>query len=142
MQVTPMPNPRAHIQEPISSGVAWRACAAWNTITAELVKPTSTVTKPATTADADKSLNGFILILTCVHGWFCHHSSSVAEYLCGADHRTGIVANAYHCICTKGRGVGETVGADVSARANDRVREPSGVAKTGAAAKECVASSG
>ena len=37
MQVTPMPTPRAHIQEATSAGPAPEARAAWKTITAELV---------------------------------------------------------------------------------------------------------
>ena len=41
-----MPIPSAHIQEEIISGVAPKACAAWNTIATELVKPTSTATNP------------------------------------------------------------------------------------------------
>ena len=38
------------------AGVAPKACAAWNTIATELVKPTSTATKPAVKADRLKSL--------------------------------------------------------------------------------------
>jgi hypothetical protein len=45
------PHPRA--DEP---GVALNACAAWNTMATELVKPTSTATKPAVKADRLKSL--------------------------------------------------------------------------------------
>jgi hypothetical protein len=52
-----MPNPNAHIHEPISVGEALRAWAAWKTMTAELVNPTNTVTKPAMTAEAEKSLS-------------------------------------------------------------------------------------
>ncbi len=55
MQVRPMPRPSAHIQELICSGDAPSDCAAWNTMTAELAKPTSTVTKPAAMADRDRS---------------------------------------------------------------------------------------
>src|SRR5258705_3479966 len=55
MQVSPMPRPRARIHELTWAGVAPTAPAAWKTITAELANPTSTVTKPAVTADADRS---------------------------------------------------------------------------------------
>src|SRR5690606_23829425 len=55
MQVAPMPSPSAHIHEAVCPGVAPIACAAWNTIAAELAKPTSTVTKPAAMADAELS---------------------------------------------------------------------------------------
>ena len=55
IQVMAMPRPSAHIQEPICSALAPIAAAPWNTITAELVKPTSTVTKPATTVEGEKS---------------------------------------------------------------------------------------
>ena len=53
--VSPMPRPRAQIHDVACAGVAPRACAAANTITTELVKPTSTATKPATTAATEKS---------------------------------------------------------------------------------------
>ena len=52
-----MPSPSAHIHELICSGLAPSDCAAWNTITAELAKPTSTVTKPAATADSERSFS-------------------------------------------------------------------------------------
>src|SRR5690606_22166448 len=55
MQVAPMPRPSAHIHEAVWPGVAPIACAAWNTIAAELANPTSTVTKPAAIADTDWS---------------------------------------------------------------------------------------
>jgi hypothetical protein len=55
MQVTPMPSPSAHIHEAICAWSAPTACAAWNTITAELAKPTSTVMKPATMAGIERS---------------------------------------------------------------------------------------
>jgi len=55
MLVSTMPSPRAHIQEAISPAVACSVCAAWKTITAELVKPTRTATKPALRADSEKS---------------------------------------------------------------------------------------
>jgi hypothetical protein len=55
MQVAPMPRPSAHIQEATSAGPAPAARAAEKTMAAELVYPTSTVTKPATTADAERS---------------------------------------------------------------------------------------
>ena len=48
MLVSAMPRPRAHIHEVACAGVAPKAAAAWNTMTTELVKPTSTATKPAT----------------------------------------------------------------------------------------------
>jgi len=51
-----MPRPSAHIQEVTCPGVAWKACAAWNTMATELVKPTSTATKPAVKADRLRSL--------------------------------------------------------------------------------------
>jgi hypothetical protein len=51
-----MPRPSAHIQEVICAGVAPNACAAWNTMATELVKPTSTATKPAVKADRLRSL--------------------------------------------------------------------------------------
>ncbi len=51
MHVSPIPRPSAHIHEPISRGDAPAARAASKTITAELVKPTSTATNPAATAD-------------------------------------------------------------------------------------------
>src|SRR5258706_16098521 len=50
-----MPSPSAHIQELICAAVAPSAVAAWNTMATELVNPTSTATKPAVTADKDKS---------------------------------------------------------------------------------------
>src|SRR5690606_10415950 len=55
MQVAPMPRPSAHIHEAVWPGAAPIACAAWNTIAAELANPTSTVTKPAAIADTDWS---------------------------------------------------------------------------------------
>jgi hypothetical protein len=51
-----MPRPSAHIHEVICAGVAPKACAAWNTSATELVKPTSTATKPAVKADKLRSL--------------------------------------------------------------------------------------
>ncbi len=48
---SPMPIPSAHIHEAIISGVATKACAAWKTMATELVKPTSTATKPAVKAE-------------------------------------------------------------------------------------------
>jgi hypothetical protein len=72
MQVSPIPRPSAHIQDAISGGPAPTACAAWNTMTALLVNPTSTVTKPATTAETeisrrnDMSIRAFLLFgLSC-----------------------------------------------------------------------------
>ena len=53
---SPMPSPSAHIQEVICAGVAWNACAAWNTMATELVNPTNTATKPAVNADRLRSL--------------------------------------------------------------------------------------
>ena len=46
----PMPRPRAQIQEVVCCASAPTAWAAWNTMATELVKPTSTATKPATMA--------------------------------------------------------------------------------------------
>ena len=53
---SPMPSPSAHIHEVICAGVAPKACAAWNTMATELVKPTSTATKPAVKAERLRSL--------------------------------------------------------------------------------------
>lgn len=50
-----MPTPSAHIHEATSAGDARGRCAAANTITAELLKPTRTVTKPATTAARERA---------------------------------------------------------------------------------------
>src|SRR5260370_35967159 len=55
VHVSPMPSPRASIHEPTWASVAPTAPAAWKTMTAALAKPTSTVTKPATTAETEKS---------------------------------------------------------------------------------------
>src|SRR5690349_23195623 len=55
-----MPMPSAHIQEDTISGMAPKAWAAWNTIATELVKPTSTATKPAVKAERLKSLKNRI----------------------------------------------------------------------------------
>ena len=52
----PMPMPSAHIHDAIIAGVAPKACAAWNTIATELVKPTSAATKPAVAAERLRSL--------------------------------------------------------------------------------------
>ena len=52
----PMPKPSAHIHEVTCAGVAWKACAAWNTMATELVNPTNTATKPAVKADRLRSL--------------------------------------------------------------------------------------
>jgi hypothetical protein len=54
-----MPKPSAHIQEAVCASLAPRACAAEKTMAAELVNPTSTATKPATTVDRDASLSHF-----------------------------------------------------------------------------------
>ena len=53
---SPMPMPSAQTHDAISSGPAPKARAAWNTMATELVKPTSTATKPAVTAETLKSL--------------------------------------------------------------------------------------
>src|SRR6185312_389953 len=53
---SPMPRPSAHIHEEICAAVAWKACAAWNTMATELVKPTSTATNPALKALRERSL--------------------------------------------------------------------------------------
>jgi len=50
-----MPSPSIH--DAVSAGVAPSARAAWNTMTAEPEKPTSTATNPATTAENDRSRN-------------------------------------------------------------------------------------
>jgi hypothetical protein len=57
IEVMPMPRPSAHIHEVVCAGVAPSAWAAAKTMTTELVKPTSTATKPAITADSDRSLH-------------------------------------------------------------------------------------
>ena len=54
---SPMPRPSAHIHELICAGVAPSTVAAWNTMPTELVKPTSTATKPAVAAERDRSLS-------------------------------------------------------------------------------------
>jgi hypothetical protein len=64
----PMPRPSAHIQEVMSSGVAPKASAAWKTMATELVKPTSTATKPAVAADRLRSRKKDIR-----HRSACHH---------------------------------------------------------------------
>ena len=50
------------IHEAISAGDAPRARAAWKTITAELVIPTSTATKPAATEEIERSLKKRIVV--------------------------------------------------------------------------------
>src|SRR5579862_2838680 len=57
MLVTPVPTPSAQIHEVVCAVVAPSACAAWNTTATELVNPTSTAMKPATTADTEISLS-------------------------------------------------------------------------------------
>lgn len=57
MLVSPVPMPSGHIHDEISAGVAPSACAAWNTTATELVNPTSTAMKPATTAENERSFN-------------------------------------------------------------------------------------
>ena len=57
--VPPMPKPSAHIQDAVCASLAPKACAAEKTMAAELVNPTRTATKPATTVDRDASLNHF-----------------------------------------------------------------------------------
>jgi hypothetical protein len=59
-EASPMPMPSAHIHEAAISGVAPKACAAWNTMATELVKPTSTATKPAVKAERLRSLKNRI----------------------------------------------------------------------------------
>jgi len=56
MEVSPIPKPSAMIQEPICAGVAPAAAAAWNTMAAELVKPTRTAMKPATIGGSQAAL--------------------------------------------------------------------------------------
>ena len=53
--VQPMPRPSAQIHDAVCAGVAPSAAAAWKTMTTELAKPTSTATKPATSADSDRA---------------------------------------------------------------------------------------
>ena len=55
MLVRPVPTQIDQIHEVTCAGVAPSACAAWKTTTIELVTPTSIATKPATTADSDRS---------------------------------------------------------------------------------------
>src|SRR5258705_4036833 len=55
MPASPMPRPSARTHELTGAGAAPPAPGAGKTITAELANPTSTVTKPAVTADADRS---------------------------------------------------------------------------------------
>ncbi|WLA03068.1 hypothetical protein MO330_00730 [Xanthomonas translucens] len=50
-----MPSASAHIHDAICAREASSVRAAWNTITAELAKPTSTVTKPAISAGSEAS---------------------------------------------------------------------------------------
>src|SRR5687767_855374 len=57
MLVTAIPIPSAHNQEAVCAGVADKFWAAWKISATELVNPTSTATKPAVTADSEKSLN-------------------------------------------------------------------------------------
>lgn len=54
---SPMPRPSAHIHELICAVLAPSAVAARKTIATELVKPTSTATKPAVTANSETSWN-------------------------------------------------------------------------------------
>ena len=53
--MSPMPSPSASSHELTWASVAPTAPAAWKTMTAALAKPTSTVTKPATTAETERS---------------------------------------------------------------------------------------
>ncbi len=55
MHVSPMPTPSASIHDPSWAALAPTAPAAWKTMADALAKPTSTVTKPATTAEAETS---------------------------------------------------------------------------------------
>ena len=73
MQVTPMPMPSAHIHEAVCAGVASSVCAAWNTIAAVLAKPTSTVTKPAATADSDWSRSRRVRVEAFIAGILTRH---------------------------------------------------------------------
>ena len=64
-----MPSPSAHIHEAICACDAPIARAAWNTITAELAKPTNTVMKPAINEGNDISRNNERLAsadITCI----------------------------------------------------------------------------
>ena len=73
----PMPRPSAHIHEVICAGVAWKACAAWNTMATELVNPTNTATKPAVKADRLRSLK----IAWAVSGDSCMRQGCPAQRL-------------------------------------------------------------
>jgi hypothetical protein len=70
MLVRPMPRPRAPIHEAISAGVACSVRAAWRTITAELVKPTRTATKPAIRDAMEKSSNSRMASSVGLKGWW------------------------------------------------------------------------
>ncbi|MCT8270361.1 hypothetical protein NYQ44_06605 [Xanthomonas translucens pv. undulosa] len=52
---SPSPSASAHIHDAICACEASSVRAAWNTITAELAKPTSTVTKQAISAGSEAS---------------------------------------------------------------------------------------
>ena len=76
MQVKAKLIPSAKIHELISPAEAPAVVAAWNTIATELVKPTSTPTKPAVILGIEK--NGFKVVLHkeftaqtlgCVDNW-------------------------------------------------------------------------
>ena len=85
---SPMPRPSAHIHELMNSGVAPKDCAAWNTIATELVKPTSTATKPAVRADRLRSLKKRIrAIVPVMAAWQGHR----------VDHRTSGAQPAERC---------------------------------------------
>jgi len=75
---SPMPSPRAHIQELICAGLAPNARAAWNTMATELVNPTSTATNPAVKAAGDRSLkNCMTPILSACRGDGCRDGSDL-----------------------------------------------------------------
>ncbi len=77
MLVRPVPTPSAHIHEVVCSGVAPRPCAAWNTMATELVKPTSTAMKPATTAENETSLSMGRSVPDRGRARFCRTNGSV-----------------------------------------------------------------
>jgi hypothetical protein len=70
----PMPRPSAQIHEAVSAVFAPTAWAAAKTIATELVKPTSTATKPATTAGRDRSRKGLDVDMAGEHSGRCRRA--------------------------------------------------------------------
>lgn len=60
--VRPMPMPSAQIQEVVWASVAPSCWVAWKMMATELVKPTSTATKPATVAERDRSFRARCMV--------------------------------------------------------------------------------